>query len=108
MSIHTGIKYRAILFFSLFLTIGVETKANVTLPKLFSDHVVLQREVEVPVWGWATPGEKVTVRIGGQSVKTKADANGNWKLRLAPQAAGGPFELTDWKRYGHPARCSYW
>jgi sialate O-acetylesterase len=94
MSIHTGIKYRAILFFSLFLTIGVETKANVTLPKLFSDHVVLQREVEVPVWGWATPGEKVTVRIGGQSVKTKADANGNWKLRLAPQAAGGPFELT--------------
>lgn len=70
------------------------TKAEVTLPKLFTDHAVLQRDVEVPVWGWASPGEAVTVSIAGQTLKTMAGKDGNWKLRLAPHPAGGPFEMT--------------
>ncbi|MBK9018189.1 MAG: hypothetical protein IPM82_31365 [Saprospiraceae bacterium] len=85
---------RTILLACLFLAFGKVANADVSLPKLFTDHVVLQRGVEVPVWGWATPGEEVSVSIAGQSQKTKAGKDGKWQLRLQPHAAGGPFEMT--------------
>ncbi len=85
---------RTILLACLFLAFGKMASADVSLPKLFTDHVVLQRGVEVPVWGWAAPGEAVTVSIAGQSHKTKAGKDGKWQLRLQPQSAGGPFEMT--------------
>lgn len=56
--------------------------ADVRLPALFSDHMVLQREMAVPVWGWADPGEEVTVKISGQTHSTKADGDGKWKVTL--------------------------
>ncbi len=70
------------------------TQAEVTLPKLFTDHAVLQRNVAVPVWGRGAPGEQVTVEIAGQVLKTKAGKDGSWQVRLAPHDAGGPFEMT--------------
>ncbi len=79
---------------ALVLAFSVPGSANVTMPRLFTDHAVLQRNVEVPVWGWAAPDEAVSVRFAGQIRKTKADKSGNWQVKLAPQAAGGPFELT--------------
>jgi len=66
----------------------------VRLPAIFADHMVLQRGMKVPVWGWAAAGEKVTVKIGGQEVSTAADAKGKWMVRLEPMKAGGPFEMT--------------
>ena len=68
--------------------------AEVRLPKLFSDHMVLQRDVKLPVWGWADAGEAVTVSLAGQTAKTTAGPDGKWSVTLAPLPAGGPFELT--------------
>lgn len=68
--------------------------AEVSLPKFFSDHAVLQREVPIPVWGWAAPGEAVSVQLGDQAaVKVTAGADGTWKVALPKSAAGGPFVL---------------
>lgn len=69
--------------------------AEVRLPALFSDGMVLQREREAPVWGWATPGEKVTVSVGAKSVSATAGADGRWQVRLASmKATGTPFDVT--------------
>lgn len=54
--------------------------ADVRLPAVFSDHMVLQRGTPVPVWGWAEPGEQVTVSVGGQTRKTTASAAGEWRV----------------------------
>jgi sialate O-acetylesterase len=68
--------------------------AEVRLPALVGGHMVLQREQPARVWGWATPGEVVRVSVGGSSGKATADADGNWRVELAPQRAGGPYEMT--------------
>ncbi len=57
-------------------------RADVKLPAIFSDHMVLQRDAIVPVWGWADPGEAITVSIAGQTKKTTADAAGKWRVNL--------------------------
>ena len=53
------------------------------LHPLFSDHVVLQRDAPVPVWGWAAPGSRVTVRFAGQEAQADAAADGRWTVRLS-------------------------
>lgn len=68
--------------------------ADVKLPALFSDNMVLQRGLACPVWGSAEPGEQVTVSIGGQKKTAEADKEGKWTLKLEPLPAGGPLELT--------------
>ncbi len=62
---------------------------------LFSDHMVLQQGMAVPVWGWAEPGEQVTVSIGGQKQTATAGAEGKWMVRLSNlKASGDPVEMT--------------
>lgn len=58
--------------------------AAVRLPSIFTDHMVLQRDMPVPVWGKASPGEEVTVEFAGQKKTAKADANGKWRVKLDP------------------------
>jgi sialate O-acetylesterase len=68
--------------------------AAVTLPKMFSSHMVLQRGMNVPVWGMAAPNEKVTVEFAGQKKEATADEKGRWKLTLDPMTASAePREL---------------
>ena len=69
-------------------------QADVRLPHLFSDHMILQRELPNAVWGWADPGETVTVKFAGQTASATADAGGQWQVRLKAVPAGGPYELT--------------
>ncbi len=65
--------------------------AAVRLPRIFSDGMMLQREQPVPVWGWADPGEQVTVEYAGQTKAAKADAAGKWMITLdALQANAEP------------------
>jgi sialate O-acetylesterase len=64
--------------------------ADVTLPNIFSEHMVLQRRQPIRVWGKASPGEKVVVSIGGQSHETSAGAAGAWQVTLNPMEAGEP------------------
>ncbi|HCU36020.1 MAG TPA: sialate O-acetylesterase [Armatimonadetes bacterium] len=68
--------------------------ADVTLPKVISDNMVVQRDVRARIWGWADPGEEVTVAIRGQAKTRAADARGSWRILLDPMPAGGPFEMT--------------
>ncbi|MDA1045200.1 MAG: dockerin, partial [Verrucomicrobia bacterium] len=63
------------------------------LHHLFSDNMVLQREANTPVWGWADPGAEISIELDGKSVSCKAGADGKWRAELPPHKAGGPFEL---------------
>ena len=70
--------------------------AEVKLPAIFGDHMVLQQKENVTIWGWAEPGEEVTVKGSWQRFKkaTIADENGKWKVRIRTRKAGGPHTLT--------------
>jgi len=81
-----------LLIFSFFI-LHFSVNADVLLPKLISDGMVLQRDAKVNVWGWADPNEKVTVSIDGKMYSTKADASGNWLLKLKKHKAGGPYTM---------------
>ncbi len=67
--------------------------AEVRVPALFSDHMVLQRDLPNPVWGWADPGEEVAVMLSDQHKRAKADEHGRWRVMLNPLYAGGPYEM---------------
>ena len=67
--------------------VAAEVQSAVKLSAVFSDHMVLQRDVQVPVWGWADPQESVTVEFQGQSKTAAADASGKWMVRLDPLPA---------------------
>ncbi len=92
---HSNLQSRVLPFLFFLLAVSaVPAAAEVRLSGLFSDNMVLQREIWVPVWGWADPGEKVAVEFSGRRVSTVADENGRWKVALAPLKAGaGPYEL---------------
>ncbi|MSR55795.1 MAG: PKD domain-containing protein [Gemmataceae bacterium] len=60
----------------------IPVQADVTLPKVFSAHAVLQRDLRLPIWGTAEPGEKVTVKLGDAQATATADAMGKWSLKL--------------------------
>ena len=69
--------------------------ADVKLPAIISDHMVLEKAAKVPIWGKADPGEEVTVTLGGQAAKAKAGADGKWMTTLnLKDSAPGPFEMT--------------
>jgi len=76
----------------LFL-VALMAHAGVTLPKVFTSNMVLQREKPLKIWGWADKGEKVTVQLNTQKVTAKADKDGAWIVTLQPMQAGGPFEI---------------
>ncbi|QKJ62225.1 sialate O-acetylesterase [Flavobacterium sp. M31R6] len=78
----------------LFLMAGMLANANVRMPLLFSDGMVLQRNKIIPVWGWADANEKVEVRFNKQIKTVQADKDGKWTIGLNAEKAGGPFELT--------------
>jgi sialate O-acetylesterase len=69
-------------------------RAEVKLPSLFSENMVLQAGAQDPVWGTADPQEKVTVTLGSQQATATADASGRWKVEIGPLEPGGPFEMT--------------
>lgn len=81
------------LLFCLWMA-QVSSQAEVRLPGFFGDHMVFQRDIPIPVWGWADPGEKVTVLLGdGGAVEATADALGRWSAKLPVMKAGGPHQL---------------
>lgn len=78
----------------LFLLLAIQfVFANVSLPYIFSNNMVLQRNSKIPVWGFADPGEKITVSFKNQTKTTIAEKNGTWKILLNEEKEGGPFEL---------------
>ncbi len=86
-------RYFQCCLFLINLLLANEIQANVVPNSLFSNHMVLQRDVAVPVWGTADEGERITVSINGQ-VQTTTARNGNWMVQLKKMDAGGPYVLT--------------
>lgn len=83
----TGLMIRRITVLLLFLGITALSAAEFRMAQLFSDHMVLQRDKFVTVWGWANPGEWVTVEFAGQKVSTQCNNQGAWYAVLQPMAA---------------------
>jgi sialate O-acetylesterase len=77
---------RCLTFLTL-LTVAFTASADVTLPPVLGSGMVLQRDLPVPVWGWADAGEKVSVTFVGQTKTTKAGADGKWMVKLGPLKA---------------------
>lgn len=82
---------RGLALYTLFLTFP--GFAEVRLPKLVSDGMVLQRESPLKIWGWASPGEKVALRFLNQSYSTVTHADGGWNILLPRLQAGGPYDM---------------
>lgn len=77
----------AILFFIIILIVGGEARAELRLPGIFSDGMVLQRDIPVRVWGWAETGAKVEIEFAGQSRTALTGESGRWDLALDPMPA---------------------
>ena len=79
----------------LFLTQPL-VHSEVTLPRVIGSNMVLQRDMQVPIWGWASAGEEITVTLNTEplfSTTAVADAEGNWQVKLPAMSAGGPYTL---------------
>ena len=87
------INFWAVLLFCFFVAGNSVVFGQLKLARLFSDHVVLQRQKTIPVWGWANANETVNVSLANQTKTAKANDNGKWSVDFAPMEAGGPFAL---------------
>jgi len=80
---------------AFFLAVAVShSPADVSLPSIIGENMVLQQGKPIPIWGWADAGEKVTVKIDRRKETTTADRNGRWKVVLNEMKAGGPYTMT--------------
>lgn len=84
---------RSVFPFLLCVFFFSAASSQIRLPTLVRDSMVLQRDVKLKIWGWATKGERVSVRFNGRSYKTTTDADGRWLVTLAPAKAGGPYTM---------------
>ncbi len=78
---------------SIFLFAVCTANAQVKLPQIVRDSMILQRDVPVNIWGWSAVNEKVTVRFKGKTYKTKGNAEGKWIIKLPATKAGGPYTV---------------
>ena len=77
----------------IFLLLPIYVQANVTLPVLVSNGMVLQRDTKIKIWGWGSPGEKIEMRFNNKFFRTITDPKGSWKIVLPPMSAGGPYSM---------------
>lgn len=73
---------------------GNDTTQSLRLPKIFTDHMVLQRDAKIRLWGSAAPKAKVVAMLGTRGKNVIAGADGKWNMEIPPQPAGGPYALT--------------
>ncbi len=81
------------LILILFLAFGGAGFSQISLPKLVSDGMVLQRNAKVKIWGWASPGENVTVGFQGFEISSITDNKGEWSVEIENLKTGGPFTM---------------
>ncbi|MHA4844907.1 sialate O-acetylesterase [Flavitalea antarctica] len=82
-----------LLLFLLTLSICKTIRAQVKLPQLIRDSMVLQREARINIWGQASPGERITVKFNGKVSSTKTGDSGRWLVTFPPMKAGGPYTM---------------
>ncbi|MCG6188557.1 sialate O-acetylesterase [Maribellus maritimus] len=84
------------LFVFLFVISASSSKAEITLPAIFGDHMVLQQQTDAAIWGTASANKtvKVTTSWNNKNYSTKADSDGKWKVKVSTPVAGGPFSIS--------------
>ncbi|MBN1293487.1 MAG: sialate O-acetylesterase [Candidatus Latescibacteria bacterium] len=99
--VHTDENFRMIqsvipivLSIILFLISAMPVFSDVKLPGIFGNNMVLQQNMQIPIWGTADPGEKVTVMIDGKRFENKAGKDGCWMVKLKKMKYGGPYTMT--------------
>ena len=85
-------RFAIILFYAVLVSSG-KTLAQINLPAIVRDSMILQRDVPVNIWGWASPGEKISITFNKKKFTARADKNGRWKTILPATKAGGPYTL---------------
>lgn len=82
------------LYFCLAFALPALAHAEVRVPAVIGSHMVLQREMPLPIWGWGAPGEKVTITLGDKTESTTTGEDGKWQVKLpAMKSGGGPLTL---------------
>ena len=84
------------LFLSLIIFLNLlvfPVRSEVKLPCFINNGMVLQREINVPVWGWASVGEKIQIEFNGVTYNTVTGEDRKWKIKLNPSKAGGPYKM---------------
>jgi len=86
--------YKGILLIGLTL-ISIALSANIKLPALVGNHMVLQQQTKVNIWGWASPGETISIAASwaNQPVITTAQTDSSWLTTIETPAAGGPYSI---------------
>src|SRR6478736_4549325 len=82
-----------ILFVLLLLLTLESVRAQVRLPRLVRDSMILQRDTKINIWGWAAKNEKISIKFNSKSYKTTTGSDGKWLIQLAPMKAGGPYTM---------------
>jgi len=90
------VRWTNALVLAMFLATIAEGRAELVLPKIFGDHMVLQRGMAAPIWGKTAPGEKVSVRVDWRwrTMTTTADGDGKWMVKVPTPRPGGPHTIT--------------
>ena len=84
---------KIMLLLSLSIFFSGSVWADVKLPALVGDNMVLQRDARIKLWGWADPGEKVRIQFQSKRLTAKTGEDGEWRMVLSPLPAGGPYEM---------------
>ena len=93
---------RVIALIVLLVSMAGYCHADISLPAIFSDNMVLQRETKTKIYGTAEPKQNLTVQFGEVVMKTTAKSDGQWSVMMPTGKAGGPFELTVTAKEGQP------
>ena len=81
------------LLIIVFFVACFQTQAQIKLPQIIRDSMILQRDMKINIWGWASKGEKVSVKFNNKTYKTTTGNDGKWMLQLPPMKAGGPYTM---------------
>jgi sialate O-acetylesterase len=85
--------YKKTLMILCLFALAQTALAQISLPRLVRDSMVLQRDANVNIWGWASANEKVTVKFNSKLYKSRSDESGKWSVQLLPTKAGGPYTM---------------
>ena len=86
-------KKKCVIAVCFFLLLMQALTAQVKLPRLVRDSMILQRDTKINIWGWASKDEKINIKFNGKNYKTTTDTDGKWSVQLPPMKAGGPYTM---------------
>ena len=85
--------FKVFLLLTVLILYSTESLAQIQLPRIFQDGMVIQRGKNIPIWGWASPKEKIKVSLNGKSTTAVASSDGSWIAEIPKMKAGGPYSL---------------